>query len=75
MTIKEKLKNLKEKYSDFIIYVDYYKNREFYSSGPCTGKGSKGCKYIYTYYGKLKNNYDVDAESIEELEKKIIELI
>ena len=76
MTIKDKVKAFREKYKDNLYYVDYYKNRDFYTSGPCTGKGSKGTHYIWTYCAQLKipgKSYGEDfyANSLEELEEKV----
>lgn len=78
MTIKEKVKQFKEKYKDYINYVEYYRNREYYTSGPGTGKGSKGTKYIYTYHASYKQerlSESLFANSIEELEQMILKRI
>lgn len=80
MTIKEQKEYLKNKYSDYIKYVSVFRNRDFYTSGPNTGKGSKGTHYIYTYDTIFKRKDETIGEllfanSFEELEKMIVERI
>lgn len=80
MTIKDKVHELKNKYKDYTYFIEYYRNREYFTSGPCTGKGSKGTHYVYTYHTKLKRNNttlgeELFANSIEELEQMILKRI
>lgn len=74
--------HLQEKYKDYVNWVDYVKVRDFYTSGPGTGKGSKGSHYTYQfntkYYGKGKQDKlgrDLYADNAFDLEEKIIKEI
>lgn len=74
--------HLKEKYKDYVGYVGFRKLRDYYTSGPGTGKGSKGTHYIYQfdtrYYGKGRKNklgLSLYADNAYDLEEKIIKQI
>ena len=80
MTIKEKIKQLNDKYKDYIKHTDYFKVRDYWTSGPNTGRGSKGTHYEYTFYTTFIRdgqplNVSLFANSIDELEVKILDLI
>ena len=74
--------HLKEKYKDYVNYVDYFKIRDYDTSGPGTGKGSPGSHYTYQFgtkfYGKGKKNkigQDIYSDNAFDLEEKIIKAI
>ena len=80
MTIKERKQELLNKYKEYIKWIDITRNRDFYTSGPNTGKGSKGTKYIYSYHTSVKRNgesigYSIFADSMDNLENQIIKTI
>lgn len=75
--LKQKTDDLYEKYKDYVSRIIYYRNRDWATSGPNTGKGSKGTKYIYTFSTSIANKGDkglresLFENSLEDLENKI----
>ena len=74
--MKEKIKELNEKYKNYLSYpILNYRHRKWSDSGPGTGRG-KGIKYEATYHANIKNydgvlGLDIFAFSLEELEEKL----